>query len=354
MSTPPGPPVDPYDPRHQQQGPRGGAPDPGPGTPPAGQPQYAYPPPPGYPQQQGPGAPGQPSAGYPQSGYGPPPGYGQQPGYPQYPGGGYGAPGQPPEDPLVPADIGGWVQRIIGVVQRSFVPLLLITLAIFGAIVVLSILAGLGISGVFFASLSAGGPGAGAIVTAIVIGLVVLVAMLLVGSLAQAAGFFVAVKQANGEDASLGSALAFARTRMLAVAGWSLLAGLMIAVGTLLVIVPGVYLAIVFGASLFGVVIAERQGIGRCFTLVHNRFWPTVGRMLLYFAVVAVYALLVGLIVSAFGEGSLVGSLVQFVLTVPITIVGFAVAVVTYAELRFHDPERPGALTPALAAELRP
>jgi uncharacterized membrane protein (DUF485 family) len=383
MATPPGPPRDPGDPRYGRppgsggpQGPPPGYPPQGPpGTPPWGQPQHGPPgtppwgqppqgpprtPPSGYPQQdpppagypqQGYGRQGYPQQAYPQQAYPQPgygqPGYGQQP-YPPYPGGGFG-PGVPPAgDPLVPADLGGWFRRIVGVVQRSLVPLLQIQLAV----AVLSVLVTLLLGGAMTTITPAdvGGEFSSTIEGTAVLGAVILA---VVGAYALAASVFIAVTQASGEPVNLGTALSFAARRVLPLIGWGIVAGLLIGIGIVALILPGLYLAVVFAASLVGVVVIERRGIGRCFKLVNNRFGPTLGRMLLVFLVAIVFAGIQGFLAASLGPDSLVGAIVQALLGIVSGIVAVGVYVVTYAELRFHDRERPGALTPALAAELR-
>ncbi|MGQ0575660.1 MAG: hypothetical protein ACT4RN_15875 [Pseudonocardia sp.] len=347
MSTPPGPPQDPYDPRWGQQPP---------GPPPQGGPQQpGYPPPADYPPQYGNPPQGDPQQGYGQQGYGqqgygqqgyPQQGYGQQ-GYGAYPG--YGPAAPPPNDPLVPADLGGWFQRIIATVQRSLVPLLILHGAVAVVSILTTLLFGPGMSNLTpddFASGQFGAEVGGlALVGALIAGLVSLVAAI--------AAVHVVVTQAGGGPGDVGRALAFAPSRLLPLIGWGILAGLMIAIGLVLIILPGVYLIFVFAATLTGVVVVERGGIGRCFALFNNRFGPTLGRMALLFVAVLVYFLVVGLIAALFGgPGSVGGTVVQALLGIVSGVVGTAATVVTYAELRFHDKQQPGVLTPQLVAEL--
>lgn len=259
-------------------------------------------------------------------------------------------PAAPPAvDPLVPADIGGWLRRILDVVQRSLVPLLQIQVAV----------ALVGLVATTVAGVPAGGPAldpttvtpqqAGQLVGG---GIVAVLVALVVGAFASAASVFIAVRHANGQEADLGTALSFAAGRVLPLIGWNIVAGLLIGLGVIAFIVPGIYLAVVLLSCLTGVVVIERNGIGRTFTLVNHRFWPTFGRMALVAVAGAVYFGVAGALAASLGPGSLAAAVVQAVLSVLAGMVGTGVAVVTYAELRFHDPQRPGALTPTLAAEL--
>jgi hypothetical protein len=331
-SHPPSPPPGPQDPSGPQ-GPYGSPGQYGSGDPYPGQYGAA----PQYPGQYGAAQqyPGQYGAGqYP--GYGPgaeqyPGQYGPGSPYGQYPG---GAP-VGTDDPLVPASFAEWFSKIIGVVSRSWQPLVLIQLA---AALPGLIIGGL-IEGVMapdpaaYSSPEAAGLAAGASVGVLLAVLVSVVFALF----AQGASVFVAVRDAVGRPAKAGEALSFAAGRALPLFGWGLLAALMLVVGFLLLVLPGLYLAIVFGAAFTGVVVIERQGIGRTFALVNRRFWPTAGRLV----TVGLIALLYNLVV---------GTLLTSVLALPVSLASVGVAVVTYAELRNH--ENPAVGSPALAAQM--
>ncbi|MDT7580233.1 MAG: hypothetical protein QOK35_1497, partial [Pseudonocardiales bacterium] len=168
---------------------------------------------------------------------------------------------------------------------------------------------------------------------------------------AQGASVFVAVRDAVGRPAKAGEALSFAAGRALPLFGWGLLAGLMLVIGFLLLVLPGLYLAIVFGAALTGVVVIERQSIGRTFALVNRRFWPTAGRLATVGLLALLYNLVVGFVVGAVaGQTTFVGTLLTSILALPVSLASVGVAVVTYAELRNH--ENPAIGSPALAAQM--
>ncbi len=307
MSTPPDPPQDPYDPfdpRYSERPPE----EPGHRAPPPGSPAHPY------------------------------------------HGGAGGTSEPPPGDPLVPADIAGWFGRVIGVVSRSLVPLLQIqlVLAVVGLVYFLVLgsaveeLAGVGLGSVAAADL--GGMLGASLLEFLVLGAA--------GLFASAASVFLVVRHANSEPGTtLGEALVFAARRVVPLAGWSLLAALLVAAGFVVFIVPGVAFAIVVGASLTGVVVVERGGIGRCFSLIKGRFWPTAGRMLLAFASLLIYYAVVDALTASLSPGSVAKAVANIALGIPVGLVSVGVVVVTYAELRFR--ERPGVLTPTLAAELR-
>jgi hypothetical protein len=249
----------------------------------------------------------------------------------------------------VPADLGGWIQRIVGTVQRSLVPLLQINAVVAVVSVVVALALGTGTTNLTPEDLASGQFGAQfgglALLGVLISGLVSLLATI--------ASVHVVLTQAGGGPGDLGAALRFAPSRLLPMIGWSLLAGLLIVLGFILLILPGLYLVCVFAATLGGVVVVERAGIGRCFRLFNNRFGPTLGRMLLLLVAMFVYYFVVGLLAALLGgPGSVLAVIIQALFGIVASIVGTAATVVTYAELRFHDRDRPGALTPTLVSEL--
>jgi hypothetical protein len=368
-SYPPPPPPGPQDPPGSP-GPYGspgqyGSGDPYPGQYGAGQPypgQYGQ----QYPGQYGaaPQGPGQypgPGGQYPAGQYpgGQYPGYGpaaqQYPGQyaDQYPGQSYGQyPGGAPagaDDPLVPRSFSEWFSKIFAVVARSWQPLIVIQLV--------AALPGLVLGGLAEGLMtpdptSYSSPGTAGLAAGATVGVLVAVLISVVFALfAQGASVFVAVRDAVGRPAKAGEALSFAAGRALPLFGWGLLAGLMLVIGFLLLVLPGLYLAIVFGATLTGVVVIERQSIGRTFALVNPRFWPTAGRLIIVGVIAFVYNLVITLLTAALaGAGTFVATVLSAVLTLPISLLSVGVAVVTYAELR--NRENPAVGSPALAAQM--
>jgi hypothetical protein len=107
---------------------------------------------------------------------------------------------------------------------------------------------------------------------------------------------------------------------------------------------------VVFAATLTGVIMFERAGIGRTFSLVNPAFGATFGRLLSFALAALVYSAIIGAIVGALvGEGFGAGLLYN-VLSLPVTFASVGVAVVTYASLR--NRENPEVTTARLAAEL--
>ncbi|MDQ4115789.1 MAG: hypothetical protein M3235_02385, partial [Actinomycetota bacterium] len=245
-----------------------------------------------------------------------------------------------PADPLVATDFDQWMRKSLGVFTRSWQPLLLIHLASYVPAVVLGGL------------LAALGALTGSIALIIVLGVLAVVVFVAGILVAQGVSIYYVTHDAAGQQVSLGEAFRFGVSRAPALLGWGILALLMMFVGFLLLILPGVYLALVFTATLTGVIMYERGAIDRCFSLFNRRFWPTAGRVLLYIVAAAVYQGIIQFVVqSAFGADSPIGQGIIQILAIPVALVAVGVSVVTYAELRHW--EAPGQVhTPRLVAEL--
>ena len=223
---------------------------------------------------------------------------------PQYPGGQYppgayaGGQRRPVRrlrgDPLVATSFSDWWAKVIGVLQRSWKPLLLIQLATFvPGIIIAALVTGL-------AAVAVGTESTAFSIVAALVGLIGALVLIVVMFIAQGVSVFVVAKEATGEQVDFSSAVRLAAQRALPLLGWSLLAGILVVLG-LILILPGLYLMIVFGASLTGVVIFERAGIGRTFSLVNPAFGQTLGRLLSFALAVVVYSAIVNF--DHFGAG---------------------------------------------------
>ncbi|MGH3976236.1 MAG: hypothetical protein ACRDS9_23365, partial [Pseudonocardiaceae bacterium] len=190
----------------------------------------------------------------------------------------------------MPASLSDWFKKVASAIRRSFVPLLAIQIGV----AVVNVAFWIILSQLALGVAASGGATAGLFLLSL-LGTVIL---LIVSVFAQGASIFVAIRDAAGEPTSVGSGLGFAASRALPLHGWGFVAGIMMVIGFLLFIIPGIYLAIVFGATLIGVVAVERKNIGRCFQLVHRRFWPTAGRLLLAFLIGFIYSLVINIIVA--------------------------------------------------------
>ncbi|PWU49219.1 hypothetical protein DLJ47_26800 [Micromonospora sp. S4605] len=306
----------------------------------------------------GPGWPTPPTGGFPTGGYGVP-GYPQpalgQPGW--YPPG-YGF---DPTDPLVTppgAGVSGWFDRCVGAIRRGWrllLPILLLTQVLPAA--ALSVIS-LAVDPTAGWDATAGQDPAALPDTfltdlAIMLGVLIGGSLLfgLVQSVGWAAGSWVVARQAAGEPVGLGAALRYGLRRALGLWGWTLLIGLIVALGTCLCVIPGIYFA--FALSMAGPVwLFERQApIGRAWRMFHDRLGLLLGRVAMVVAAVIVGSMVAG-VVEAVGTlpfgltpldsaGSAVGVtmviLAAAVLALPAHVVQLVGLVVTYAEQRAHE-----------------
>jgi hypothetical protein len=261
-----------------------------------------------------------------------------------------------PDDPLVPGDFRGWLSRVLGVVRRSFGKLALLHL---GVLTVLNLIlagvaslfdqAGAGVSYDPAAGLTREVPlDTGTYVLFAVVGELFRVPLMV---FAAGASTYLVVRAAAGQSAGIGAALRFAAGRFLPALAWAVLAASLIIAGSVALVLPGLYLAVVL-SPLMGVVFVERGNLSRCFTLVNPRFFTTLTR-LAFSAVPAltyVVVFFVVLKVVNVGSGSPLAIALEVLLGLPLTVLGTAVLLVTYAELRGR--ERPGTSTRTLVAQL--
>jgi len=234
-----------------------------------------------------------------------------------------------------------WWSKVIGVLSRSWQPLLIIQLA--------TVVPGMLVAAVVTAA--AGTDSTVVSVAGMIVGVIGSLILFVVALLAQGASVYVVGKQASGQEVGAGPALTFAAGRALPLLGWGLLAGILVTLGFLVLVLPGIYLLVVFGATLTGVIMFEREGLGRTFALVNPAFGQTLGRLLTFVLAALIYSAIAGTIITALvGPDGFVADLLRNILTLPVTFASVGVAVVTYATLR--NRENPAVTTPALAAEL--
>jgi hypothetical protein len=319
-----------------------------------------------YPSAQYPGQPPYPGTQYP--GQPPYPGT-QYPGQPYpdpYPTGPYGAGtpygGQVPylADPLVPHPGGGfsaWWNSLWSAFGRSWKQLLSIvalTSALPGillAIVAVELLSRSftviddGVTsdvtvhwGVFGAFLGLGAA----------LGIVALFA----SAIGWSGSMWLVTRQAAGAPATVGEALAFGARRCLRLGGLLVVVGLMVVLGLIACVLPGLYLAV--AASLvvpFAVFDRGTSAIGGSFRLVNRNFGAVLGRLLIMYLLTGAVSGVLNLIVSTIvggsatttttttGTGPSAGAVVgeaifSAVVTVPTTSFLIIGILMTYAQMR--------------------
>jgi hypothetical protein len=103
-------------------------------------------------------------------------------------------------------------------------------------------------------------------------------------------------------DLSIGETMRAAAPYILSVAGASILAGIAITIGLILIIVPGLYLITIW-AVIVPVIVLEGSGVfasfGRSQQLVRGRGWHVFGTLVLVWIILLVVQLVLGLIFTA-------------------------------------------------------
>ncbi|HEX6312945.1 MAG TPA: hypothetical protein VF152_15130 [Acidimicrobiia bacterium] len=150
-----------------------------------------------------------------------------------------------------------------------------------------------------------------------------------------------------GEGADWRDSLRYAGRRLPSLLWLGFLYGLMVTLGTLGCILPGIWLAVAYAVSIPALLIEDARGasaLRRSFRLVRGRWWPTFGvfllGMLLINIVQATLSLpLIGLLLAGSGDpnvvvfvaASTITGTIGSVLTTPFLV---AMLVVVYVDLR--------------------
>jgi hypothetical protein len=174
--------------------------------------------------------------------------------------------------------------------------------------------------------------------------LLVQVVSLLASFLATAAAYRLVADAYLGRAVDPAASMRFGLRRVGSVIWVSLLAGLGIFVGLLLLIVPGVYLAVAWSVAipvLLGENLRGRAALRRSRALVRGRWWPCAGVIVLSFLLAAIVSAAIELIVVAVAGSSSndtvlfldhgASSLIADTLVLPFQV---AVTTVLYIDLR--------------------
>jgi hypothetical protein len=150
------------------------------------------------------------------------------------------------------------------------------------------------------------------------------------GRFAQA-GCFRAVADAYlGEEVGWRSSLRFALGRLPAVVGLALLSGLLVFLGALLCVIPGIYLYVAFSVAV-PVLLVEGAGpsraLGRSRDLVRGRWWAACGVTVVGYLLVSIVTLaLTGLVVGVAFANPARNTVTGFVLNTLAATVGSMIA----------------------------
>ncbi len=228
-------------------------------------------------------------------------------------------------------DLGRVIQRTFQVIGRNF--------ATFGIAAV--ILAGIPAFISAFgqgSALTNGEPGA---LAAILIG----GALSLVGTyVLQAAIVYGTVNTFNGRTVSLGAAMGVGFRHFLPLLGLAILVGLCIGLGTILLIVPGLIIAVLWCVAAPALVVEKRSifsSLQRSRDLTRGYRWPIFGLIVIYFIVYMIIFSAIGALGVATGGTFVDGSgvlafnlIVTPLSTIVVSIIGSAGVAAIYYELR--------------------
>jgi len=151
-------------------------------------------------------------------------------------------------------------------------------------------------------------------------------------------------------DMSVGETVSAARPYIWAVAGASILAGIAITIGLILLIAPGLYLITIW-AVIIPVIVIERSGVmasfGRSRQLVKGNGWHVFGTLVLAFLILIVVSIVLGLIFSAlpvlFRTG--LSTVISGTLVAPFE--ALVVTLIYYRLIGSGDGPGPGTVPPA-------
>lgn len=162
-------------------------------------------------------------------------------------------------------------------------------------------------------------------------------------------------------SADLSDALNFTVIRLPSLLGAGIITGILIVVGLICLVVPGIILAIMFSLVVPAIVV-ERMGalesLSRSRRLVGGRWLKTFGFLLLIYIIIIVAGLIFGAISSAFGPAdwivsSVLGALVSPILPIGVTL--YYYSMVAREQPPFPLPPPPTTrATPPAAPESRP
>lgn len=278
---------------------------------------------------------------------------------PAYPSGTGYPYGVPPYDPLVAYDFSSWIDRLVGVVRRSWKRLL--SLFVLGYLLPMAAV-GLVMLGLFFGTTLMGDPfeNLGVLASVITFLVLLVVAAIYLYLVTILAAVKLATNDAAGQSIRMVDAYRSSWPLGWPTFGWSLAAGFLIGLGLLACLLPGIYLFIAFSVLVPVMAFQRQGGLAGSFKLVNGNFWPVAGRIAMLYGVTTA----VSLTLQAVGDQvsipmatppmeaaiALVGVIVSLAVDLLIEVVVLAGLVVTYAELRGR--RQPGLTTAHLVAEV--
>ena len=210
-------------------------------------------------------------------------------------------------------DIGRVISTTIGLVSRNFVPFAILSLIFAGTpFLVLQLM---------MPGLIAGDPSMLTIVSLLGMLVSMVGGVVLQGALTRAS-----VDDLSGAGVNLSNALSGALVLFLPMLGLGILVALGIMLGMILLIIPGVYLALCWAVAAPTLVV-ERLGVvpsmRRSTALTQGHRWPILGLVVLFVVIVIIFNLVVGILIPG-GAAAMMGLPGQEVSYVAIAVLAIA------------------------------
>jgi hypothetical protein len=166
-------------------------------------------------------------------------------------------------------------------------------------------------NGALYSFNGAGSTNAGSTVALLVVALLGLLGELL----ATGAVFKLQLDAYLGQPHDISESFAFARGKILSLLWLGIVATVLIALGLILFVIPGIWLMVASSVAVPALMLEGVKGfraVRRSISLVRRRWWATLGRLLLAVVLYAVAAFLIGVIAGAINRGINVTSVTLF------------------------------------------
>ncbi|MEV6602468.1 hypothetical protein AB0M36_37305 [Actinoplanes sp. NPDC051346] len=275
---------------------------------------------------------------------------------------GYGAAPQPgwyasPDDPLVSPNFGGWWTRAFALLSAAWRPMAVVQLFWALPLVLLDVFI---ILAPVETETGTNGEFTGGLLVALLISLGTDLVAMLLSFVTLLATVQILVQRATDQPVSVREALMTGLRRAPAMLGWGLLSGLLIMVGLLFCILPGLYVALAMSVLPVVVLLERGNGIGRAFELFHANFGAAIGRVATTAGVMLAFTLAGGALVLGLqptdalsGDDVTVGvALTTAIISTTVSIISNVVVspllLTAYADMRArHEPFSTAYLRPA-------
>lgn len=174
----------------------------------------------------------------------------------------------------------------------------------------------------------------------VLIGLAFFLVYMALSSILQAALVRATIQDLNGQKPTFGDALSRALALLVPIIGLSILMSLGIGIGFMLLIIPGLYLAVRWSAAV-PVLVHERLGVlaslKRSSQLTDGNRWRILGLLIVVIIALSILQIVLGLLSMAIIPllGTVLGVAVAAVLSAVLSVIVSIALAVSYVELRY-------------------